>query len=172
MCTAAATTAANLMTAIRPTIVSLLNLTNLSTTPGGIAGLKAFDAIVVALQGWKSGTTAQNILQLIGDFQVIFNALPIPAGIQVLANIILAGIETVIGVLTANSPAPPAPAGSTVAAADLQAFHQAHVAAETAAKVEALVPGFKRSIFHSVESQYTTAWNKACDAGGWTAEKV
>jgi hypothetical protein len=81
--------------------------------------------------------------------------------------VIFAGIEAVIGVITANSPAPAAPAGSTASADDLQALHQADVAVNTQAKVQSLVPGFKRSIWHSPESQYKTAWNNAVDAGGF-----
>ena len=169
MCVNATKTAASLMAAIEPTIKSLLTETNLISTPEGIAAMKAYDAALLALQSWKSGTTAQNVLQLIGDFQTVFNALPLPTTVSVLANIILAGIETVIGVLTANSPAPAAPVGASLAAEDAQAFHQAHVAAETSAKVAVLVPGFKRSIFHSPESQYTKAWNGAVASGGFPA---
>lgn len=172
MCQAAAKTAASLMAAIEPTIKSLLTLTGQSNTPQGIAAIAAYDAALAALQNWQSGTPAQNVLELLAAFQSVFNALPLPTTFEVLANIVLAGIETVIGVLTANSPAPAAPAGATLAPADIQVAHQAFVAADTTAKVQALVPGFKRSIFHSPASQYTTAWNKACDAGGWTAEKV
>lgn len=172
MCQKAASTAAALMSAIRPTIVSLLTLANLAQTPDGIAALKAYDAAVTALQAWQSGTPAQNVLELIGDFQTIFNALPLPATVTALANIILAGIETVIGVLTANSPALATMSSLTAnfaEAHDVTAMHQAFVAADTTAKVQALVPGFKRSIWHSPESQYNKAWNGAVDAGGFPA---
>jgi hypothetical protein len=174
MCQNATKTAASLMAAIEPTIKSLLTEANLLNTPDGIAAMNAYDAALAALQVWKSGTTAQNVLELIGDFQTVFNTLPIPAQYLTLTNIILAGIETVIGVLTANSPAPPVDdvtaASATVAGPDeLQAMHQAAVAADTTAKVQALVPGFKHSIWHSPESQYKKAWNGAVDSGGFPA---
>jgi hypothetical protein len=87
----------------------------------------------------------------------------------VLGNIILAGIETVIGVVTANSPAPVAPADATASWEERQAMHQAAVSADTTAKVQSLVPGFKRSIWHTPAHQYNEAWNKAVVAGGFPA---
>lgn len=169
MCKNATKTAASLMAAIEPTIKSLLAITGQTDTTNGIAAMTAYDAALVALQNWKSGTTAQNVLQLIGDFQTVFNTLPIPAQYVALANIILAGVEAVIGVIDANQPAPAAAVGLVLgedAAEDTQAAHQATVAVDTTAKVQALVPGFKRSIFHSPESQYKGQWNKAVDDGG------
>ena len=168
MCKNASKTAASLMAAIEPTIKSLLTLTGKINTPEGIAAIAAYDAALTALQNWQSGTGTQEVLELIGAFQTAFDALPLPANVEVLANIILAGVETVIGVVTANSPAPPAPAG-LVAHAEVQAAHQVDVATATAAKVQTLVPGFKRSIFHSPESQYKSTWNKAIDAGEFDA---
>ncbi|MGA9668391.1 MAG: hypothetical protein WBQ94_04240 [Terracidiphilus sp.] len=162
MCTNAAKTVASLMAAIEPTLKSILTFTNLINTPDGKAAIAAYDAALGAVEGWQSGTTAQNVLQLIGDFQTVFNAIPFPATVSALVNIILAGIETVIGVLTANSPAPaPVAAAGDATAEETQAMHQAHVAADTASKVTALVPGFKRNIFRSPASQYKKAWNDA-----------
>ena len=178
MCTNAQKTAASLMAAIEPTLKSLLSFTDLLDTPDGQAAIKAYDAALVALQGWQSGTTAQNVLQLIGDFQTVFNALPLPSTVSTLVNLILAGVETVIGVIAANSPAPaPAPVAAPgeapilaeTAASDeeTQAMHQAHVIADTTAKVTALVPGFKRSIWHSPASQYKSHWNDAIAKGNF-----
>jgi hypothetical protein len=154
------------MLAIEPTIKSLLTLTGIINTPQGIAAMAAYNAALTALQGWQSGTAAQTVLELMAAFQSVFNTLPIPATYQVLVNIILAGIETVIGVLTANSPAPAAPVG-VKAHADTQAMHASFVAMDTTSKVEALVPGFKRSIWHSPESQYNKAWDNAVTTGGF-----
>ncbi len=92
MCKNATATAASLMAAIEPTLKSLLTYTNLLDTPEGLAAIKAYDAALVAVQNWKSGTAAQNSLTLIGDFQVVFNTLPLPATVLTLTNIILAGI--------------------------------------------------------------------------------
>jgi len=70
--------------------------------------------------------------------------------------------------VTANSPAPAAPA-DIVAHDEVQAAHVAETVATTTAKVQTLVPGFKRSIWHSPESQYKSAWNKAVEAGSYPA---
>jgi len=159
MCQNATKTAATLMAAIEPTLKALLTFTGLINTPQGIAAMNAYNAALVALQNWQSGTAAQTVLELIAAFQSVFNVLPIPAELATLVNIILAGVETVIGVLTANSPAPVGVGGH----AETQAMHQAFVAADASAKVAVLVPGFQRSIFHSPESQYNKEWNNAVD---------
>jgi hypothetical protein len=164
MCQNANKTAASLMAAIRPTIVSLLTIAKLADTPNGIAAMQAYDAALVAVQNWKQGSSASIVLQLISAFQGVFNVLPVPDTYKMLANVILAGVEAVIGVLTANSPAPAAPAGA-MAMEEPQAMHQAAVASDTVQKVHALVPGIKLSRFHSAESQYAHAWNKQVDAG-------
>lgn len=169
MCQNATKTAASLMAAIEPTIKSLLTETGLASTPETVAALAAYDAALAAVQSWQSGTTAQNVLELIGDFQSVFNALPLPTTVQTLTNIILAGIETVIGVLTANSPAPAAPEGAAEVE-EPQAMHQAAVAADTVQKIHALVPGIKLSRFHGADVQYRNAWNSAVDAGAFPAE--
>ena len=160
MCVNATKTAASLMAAINPTIVSLLTIAGLANTPNGIAAMKAYDAALLAVKNWKQGTSSETVLQLITAFQDVFNVLPIPETYKVLANIIMAGIETVIGVVMANSPAPAAPAGVKVHG-EMKAMHQANVIADTTAKVQVLVPGFKRSIWHSPESQYNHAWDEA-----------
>jgi hypothetical protein len=84
----------------------------------------------------------------------------IPANVKMLVNIILAGVVTVIGVIEANSPAPPAPKGLQ-AHAETQAMHQATVIHDTTVMVTTLVPTFKQSKWHSPESQYRKAWNDA-----------
>ncbi len=171
MCTNAAKTAANLMAAIEPTIKSLLTLTNLITTPAGIAVIAAYDAALVALQGWKSGTVADEILELLGDFQTAFSALPLPANVITLTNIILGGIEAVIAVITANSPAP-ASADSTVDAEDVQVTHQVVTATEAMAKIHALIPGIKLDRHSNVVTQYDNAWNSAVSDGGFPADML
>ncbi|MHB1957028.1 MAG: hypothetical protein ACYCOU_25205 [Sulfobacillus sp.] len=169
MCKSATTTAVSLMQAIEPSVVSILTLENLTNTPQGLAAMAAYKAALVALQGWKSGTTAQNVLQLIGDFQTVFNTLPLPPADAALANIILAGVEAVIGVITANSPAPvtSVPVAAVATEEESTAMYQMQVAKDTEAKVMALVPDFKRSIWHSPASQYTKTWNEAVAAGGF-----
>lgn len=174
MCRNAASTAASLMEAIEPTLKSLLSFLGQSNTQQGLAVIAAYDAALVALRAWKSGSSAENVLQVIGDFQTVFNALAqtmvLPPQVVVLVNIILAGIEAVIGVIAANSPAPAAPADSTASAEEVTAQYQLHVAKETEAKVTVLVPQFKRSIWHSAASQYKNTWNDGVHAGGFPDE--
>lgn len=160
MCQAAAKTVSAVMVGIRPTLVSILTATGLVNTTNGVAALAAFDALQTSLQNWVSGTAAQEIIQALTDFNVLFQALPIPAEFQLFENIIVAGIVTVIGIVTANSPVPAPPAG-VVAHEESVAMYQASVAADTAAKVQSLVPSFKRSFWHSPEAQYKKAWNDA-----------
>jgi hypothetical protein len=160
MCKNAQGTAVSLLTAIEPTLKSLLTIEGVINTPAAQAALKEYDEALAAVTAWKSGTPAQDALQAINILQAAINLLPIPADYQVLANVILAGIQTVIGVLSANSPAPaPTPSDATASPEDIQAHHQAEIAADTVKKVQALVPGFKRSLFHSPEGQYKKAWN-------------
>lgn len=163
MCKNATATAANLMAAIEPTIKSLLTATGLINTPNGIAALAAYNAALTALQNWQSGTTAATVLQLMAAFESVLNTLPLPPEVAMFTDIIIGGITAVVGIITANSPAPAGPVGLPVHA-ETQAMHQADVAASTAARVAVLVPGFKRSIFHSPESQYKAVWNKQVDA--------
>ena len=174
MCTNAVKTAASLMEAIEPTIKSLLTVTGLIDTPAAQTALVEFDNALIAIENWQSGTPAQEAIEAIGIFQTAISALPIPTLYITLLNIILAGVETVIGVLSANSPvsvpteAEMEPSGSEAATVeDVTAMHQAQVAADTTAKVQALVPGFKRSIWHSAASQYNNAWDNALQAGGF-----
>jgi hypothetical protein len=174
MCKDARSTAVALMTAVEPTLKSLLSFLGQTNTTAGRAVITAYDAALAALQDWTQGTTAENVLELITDFQNAFNALtqaiPLPPGVSTLVNVILAGIEAVIGVIAANSPAPAAPAGATATPEEATAAHQAAVAHDTEAKVTTLVPTFKRSIWHSAASQYKSTWNKAIDSGGFPSE--
>lgn len=167
MCKNAQATAAALMTAIRPTIVSLLTLEGVAGTTEATAALAAYDTAETAIQSWTPGSAATEVLEVIGDLQTALNSLPVPSGALALLNIILAGVETVIGVISANSPAPAAPTGSTATPEDITVAHQLQVAHDTSTKVTALVPGFKRSIFHTPESQYKSTWNSAVTLRGF-----
>jgi hypothetical protein len=167
MCQNAAKTAASLLTAIEPTLKSLLAATGQLTTDAGKSAIAAYDAALAALETWQPGTVADTVLQVVAAFQAAFQTVAglIPPPYGTLVNIILAGIEAVLGVIKANSPAPAAPAG-TSAHAETQAMFQAHVVAETSERVQALVPHFKRSIWHSPQYQYTKTWNDAVTAAG------
>jgi hypothetical protein len=163
MCQNAAKTAAGLMSAIEPSLKALLAATGQTSTPLGVSILASYNAALTALQGWTPGTPVQDVLQVVTAFQDLFATLPLPAPVELFGNIILAGIAAVLGILVGNSPAPAAPAG-IVPHENVLAAHQVETAVNTAAQVAALVPGFKRSIWHSPESQYKSQWNKAVDA--------
>lgn len=171
MCTNAVKTAGDLMAAEEPTLKALLTETNLLNTPDGQSAIAAYDAALTAVQGWTSGTDAQEVIEVIGDFQTVFATLSIPPEYEVLGNLILGGVVTVIGVLTANSPAPAAaaPADATIEPEDLQTAHQTATIADTTAKVQTLVPGFKPSIWHTPAKQYKNEWNKTVEENGLPA---
>jgi hypothetical protein len=171
MCQNAVASAGAVLKAEEPTLVALLTALGLNTTPNGIAAVNAFDAAVTAVENWKQGTSAQTALQLIGDFQTVFATIPLPSNVSLLANVILAGVSAAIGILTANSPAPVAPAG-TVAAPEPQALHQALVAHDTVVKIHELVPGIKLTRFHSAAHQYNEAWNDAAEKSNMPQLKV
>jgi len=167
MCQNAQGTAVSLLTAIEPTIKNLLTVTGVINTDEGNQIITYYDAALAAVKNWQNGTPAQNAIQAINDLQEALPLLPIPALYQALLSVILAGITTVLGVLSANSPAPlstdPADGIPTAEPHEIQAAHQAKIAVDTTAEVEKLVPGFKRSIFHSPASQYQKAWDSAVD---------
>jgi hypothetical protein len=165
MCKNATNTAASLMAAIEPDLVNLLNLLNVSKTPDGAAAINAFNAAQAALAAWTPGTTAQTVVEALNAFTAVFDVLPIPEDAKALANVIDAGIVTIIAVITANSPAP-APAAGSTAGEEHQALHALSVAEDATAKVSKLVPGFKRSHFHGAAHQYKQAWNGAVTKAG------
>lgn len=162
MCQNAAKTAGGVMAAIEPELKSLLAGTGQLNTPNGIAAINAYEAADKVLLAWTPGTNAQNVIQVIGAFTTVFNTLPIPDNYKLYADVISAGIVTVIGIVTGNSPAPAPPAG-VVAHEETQAMYAAEVASMTAEKVQRLVPTFQRSIFHSPESQSKKTWNNLVD---------
>lgn len=164
MCSNAAATAGNLMKAIRPTLVSLLTLEGVNATTQQNV-LAAFDAAQVAITNWKSGSTSEVVVEALDAFTQVFDTLPIPQSDITLANLIEAGVVTVIGVITANSPAPTETA-STATAEETQGMHAAAVVHETTEHVNKLVPGFKRAIFTAPDHQYKNAWNKQVESLG------
>ena len=180
MCTNAAKTAGNLMAAEEPTLVSLLTESGLVNTPDGISAVTAYNAAEAALESWKSGTDAQNILELIGAAQSIITVLPIPPLYATLVNLVLGGIAAAVGIITANSPAPaPTAADGAVTpqiTAAAQTFHAHAVGANTEATVEALA-GVKVSFWDKARAaagdtnvaagRYKSEWNKAVDTGGF-----
>lgn len=168
MCKNASGTAASLLGAIEPTLKSLLAITGQTTTTNGIAAINAFDAAKAALSTWTPGTAPEVAVQALNAFTAVFAVLPIPEEAKLLEGIIVSGIDAVIAVVEANSPAPAAPAPTEGAASteELQANHAFSVAATAEAKVATQIPGFKRSKFHSADHQYKSEWNKAVEKAG------
>lgn len=160
MCKNAASTVASLMGTIEPSLVDLLTFLNIADTANGQAAINAYNVALQAVQNWKPGTTAQDVIAVIDAFTQVFNTLPIPDDAKSLADIISAGIVVVIGVLTGNSPAPAAAIVGDATYDEVQHAWASQVAKEAEAKAAALVPGFKRSIWHSAATQYRNAWNR------------
>lgn len=168
MCTNATKTAADLMAAIEPTLKAFLSYENVLNTPEGQAAIAAFDTALTAVQNWQTGTPATEVLEVISAFTAAFAAvsgpLNLPPAILLLVNVIAGGVEAVIGVLQANSPAPAVAAvAGDASPEETKAQYQAHVIADTTAKVNALVPTFHRSIWHSAATQYKRTWNETVD---------
>lgn len=164
MCTNATKTAADLMAAIEPTLKAFLSYENVLNTPEGQAAIAAFDSALTAVQNWQTGTPATEVLEVISAFTSAFAAvsgpLNLPPAVLLLVNVIAGGIEAVIGVLQANSPAPVvASVAGDASPEDVQRAHQDQVLIATSAKIKQLVPTFKRSIWDSAAYQYKKTWN-------------
>lgn len=177
MCKNAVATAGALMKAIEPTVIQLLTLAGVAATPDGQAAIKAFDAALQAVEAWTPGTTPQVVVEAINAFTLVFNTLPLPAMYKALESIISAGIVTVIGVITANSPAPAHLTAQLASVApedvatdeEMQHHFRAAVIHQTTHQVQALVPEFKRSIFTSAAGQYKKTWNSTVESGNLDA---
>lgn len=169
MCKNAEATVASLMGAIEPSLINLLTLLNVASTPAGQAAINAYNVALQAVRNWVPGSSAADVIEVINAFtqafDVVVNSLPVPAEVKGLVDVISAGIVVVIGVLGGNSPVPVSPAPSVGAASEeeLAHAHQSEIAKDTEAKVAALVPSFKRSKFHSIDHQWKGAWNHAVD---------
>lgn len=162
MCQAAAKTAAELMTALEPELKNSLTVFGVPAATQ-TAIFNAYDAADKAIANWTPGTTSQVAIEAVEALQRVFDALPVPPEDQLIADAVSALIVTILGVLSGNTAAP---AGTS------QSAHEAMVIAETTAHVQKLVPGFKRSFFHSVDSQAKKAYNQACDKTGHPEAKV
>jgi hypothetical protein len=168
MCTNPQKTLIDLMAEIEPSLVSLGTEAGISSSPLFQDVIKEYNASLEAIQNWTSGTPAQDAIEVINDFEDGVQALPIPDMDKNLINVILAAVATVIAVLSANSPTPePIPAGADATSEETQAQYQADVIEAASAEVKQLVPGFKRSKWHSPASQYKSTWNSAIKAGGF-----
>ena len=129
MCQAAQKSAAAVLSAVEPDLVELLTIEGIASTPDGQSAIAAYNALDTALQNWVPGTSAQVAIEAANAFTAVFQVLPIPTEAKGLEALISAAIVTVIGILTANSPAP---------AGIAQAAHAETVASATEAQVTAM----------------------------------
>ena len=88
MCKAADKTVGALMTAIEPTLKSLLADLGIATTPEGVAAINAYDAALAAVEAWVPGSTSADVIQVINAFTQVFNTLPVPQEFKVFADLI------------------------------------------------------------------------------------
>jgi hypothetical protein len=167
MCPNPKSTAISLLAAIQETAISLGNEAGISNNPAFETVIHEMTVTESAIQNWTPGNVGQDAVQVINVLEsavtTLSQTVPAVAPYVNLINIILAGIATVIGIVTANSSTPTATEASTASPAEATAAFQAHVVADTSAKVTALVPGFKRSIWHTPAVQYKNTWNKAVE---------
>lgn len=186
MCQKAAEQAGNLLSSLEPDIQEILEVTGQANTPPGLAAIAAYNAAVVALQNWQSGTASEDVVEVLNGLQAslnaVFAAVPaISAPVQVLVNLLLGAVTTVITLVSANSPAPaPAPADtmpdSPAVVAHAETFNAHAVAAAGEAKVTAMT-GYKPSVWekaraaagdtHVAQNAYKKEWAKAWKSGGF-----
>ena len=158
MCKNATKTAAALMTAIRPTLVSFLALEAVSPTTSAEV-LAAYDAANTAVANWVPGTSAETVVQAVEAADAVFQTLPIPDSDKALAGLITAGFASVIAVIEANSTSDP--------------VQQAGITAHAVTKVNKLAPGafkYHKGVFAEFQAapdkQYHNAWNKQVTSMG------
>ena len=167
MCTQAEKTAVAVLAAEEGELKNLLTFIGQANTPLGISVYTAYTTAVTALQNWVPGTAAAEASQIVTAFLNVFNQLPIPSEIQGLADLIGAAVQTVLGILEANSPAPAAT--GTVATPEAQELHAHAVEAKTEAAVQEKT-GFKLGwmdkvrIAHGdhtiIKKRFDDEWNK------------
>jgi hypothetical protein len=164
MCDKAAPVAGELMKALEPEFVQLLTVEGIASEPDGVAAIAAFNAAETALLAWVPGTTpSAELIEALDDVDTVFQGLPLPQIDKELAGVISATLAVIIGLVKGKSaPAPSAVTAAAVAGTPEAApqIHEDTVEAATTAKVKTLVPGFKRSIFHTPAGNQKNAWNK------------
>jgi hypothetical protein len=168
MCQSGLQQVGELATALEPEIVTFETITGTINTPDGQAAIKAYDALAADLKNWAPGSsTGQVVEEAIVAFTDVFQTLPVPDSAKLIEGVIEAGVITILGFVQAHPAVPPTPpAGSTIAPGDALAAHQAHVVAETTARIQVLVPGFKLSKFHTAKHQLASEMSKAVAAAG------
>ena len=163
MCEKAAQTAGELMTNLEPEFVQLLTIEGIVDTPDGVAAVNAFNSASKLLAAWTPGTSpSATLIEAIEDVQTVFNGLPLPDVDKSLAGVVSATLVIILGLVKGKAtPAPSAIAASNGDGSAAQTIHENAIEASVTTQVQTLVPGFKRSIFHTIGGQQKRAWNKA-----------
>lgn len=175
MCANAEAQVINIAQVAETTTISLLTESKLISTTQGTTITSYFSTLITDLKAWKSGTPATNILQVVQDIQALLPSLPIPAPFNLLVPVALGGLETILTLLGANSPAP-VEAGveaTTEALAANQELHAHATAAAGEAKVVQLT-GYKASKWdkaramvgdtHVASDAYRKVWNETVES--------
>lgn len=174
MCKVPEQTAYALFAAAEPEYDGLLTLTGVASTPAGQAAEAAYANALTDLKNWVPGTTDTEIIELIGDVNTEFQALPLPADAKTLASLITGAITGVLGILAANIKAPAAATAATPELASaIQEAHAHTVAAQTVARVTELT-GYKPSLITmakvklgdhgAITSEWKSEWKKGVAA--------
>lgn len=149
MCTKAEQQVGNLLVAEEPMLVNLLTELNVINTPVGQALITGYDQAATAVESFKPGTGAQEVIEVVQQADTAFNALakdlPIPPIFTGLADIISAGLTAALSLVAGNS-TPPTVTTSTsaVASAAILEAHQKQTLKTGLAAVETKT-GYKPS---------------------------
>ncbi len=168
MCQNATKTAYAVLSGIEPQIKAILTIEGIANTPQATTALAAYDQALADLNAWTQGTPAQDVIQVLDDLEVAVQALPIPTAYQLLVSTILAGIVTVIGIVTGNSPAPPVASIQGIDLAAVQQDHERATMARYSVRAQDLVPFYRiktRATWlpeREPATQQKHCWNKAC----------
>lgn len=158
MCKKATSMVANLMKVERPTLVSLMEAEHVPADTQ-TSTLAAYDAAEAALATWEAGSASETVIELLNAALSELTALQslLPPGSLGLLGVIIAGVEAIVGIVSANS---------TTNEAD-----QAEKVDAAVAKVQLTVPDFKLSWVdkvkaaagddHVAANHYKHAWNEA-----------
>lgn len=176
MCANAEQQLINIAQVTETTAISLLTESKLISTTQGTTITSYFSTLITDLKAWKSGTPATNILQIVEDIAALLPSLPIPAPFNLLVPVALGGLETILTLLGANSPAPVTAATEGAVpelAPHLQSLHANAVAVAGEAKVESLT-GYKPSTIDKARAmfgdssiaakKYKQVWNETVES--------
>jgi hypothetical protein len=154
MCDNLAEVTASILTTAEPQLEALLNFEGILNTSQGQTIIAEYKQAEADLANWKPGLVGENIVEVLTDVNSAIEALPIPPEDKFLANVILAAVTGVIGVIDSHEPA----AAATPPASIVIAAHAAATIASTTTQVQELVPEFKAPRFFSYPHEQKKVW--------------